>query len=144
LSTTGLAAEFLELEITERLTLDNSIETAQILRELDEHGVRLSIDDFGTGYSALSRLKSYPFDTLKIDKSFVQDAIKDPDDAALVSAIINMAHSMGLRLIAEGVEEEEQVQFLQKAGCDCAQGYLYSQPLPAIEFSQWLDSYIGH
>jgi diguanylate cyclase (GGDEF)-like protein/PAS domain S-box-containing protein len=144
LSTTGLAAEFLELEITERLTLDNSIETAQILRELDEHGVRLSIDDFGTGYSALSYLKSYPFDTLKIDKSFVQDAIKDPDDAALVSAIINMAHSMGLRLIAEGVEEEEQIQFLQKAGCDYAQGCLYSQPLPAIEFSQWLDSYIGH
>lgn len=144
LSTTGLAAEFLDLEITERLILDNSIETAQILRELDEHGVRLSVDDFGTGYSALSYLKSYPFDTLKIDKSFVQDVLKDPDDAALVSVIINMAHSMGLRLIAEGVEEEEQVQFLQKAGCDCAQGYLYSRPLPAIEFSQWLDSYTGH
>lgn len=143
LSTTGLAAELLELEITERLILDNSIETAQILRELDQHGVRLSVDDFGTGYSALSYLKSYPFDTLKIDKSFVQDVLKNPDDAALVSAIINMAHSMGLRLIAEGVEEEEQVQFLQKAGCDCAQGYLYSRPLPAIEFSQWLDSYTG-
>jgi diguanylate cyclase (GGDEF)-like protein len=144
LSSSGLAAEFLELEITERLILDNSIETAQILQELDEHGVRLSVDDFGTGYSALSFLKSFPFDTLKIDKSFVQDVLKDPDDAVLVSAIINMAHSMGLRLIAEGVEEEEQVQFLQKAGCDCAQGYFYSRPLPAIEFSQWLDSYTSH
>jgi diguanylate cyclase (GGDEF)-like protein/PAS domain S-box-containing protein len=144
LSTTGLAAEFLELEITERLTLDSSTETAQILRELDEHGVRLSIDDFGTGYSALSRLKSYPFDTLKIDNSFVRDILKNPDDAVLVSAIINMAHSMRLRLIAEGVEEEKQVQFLQKAGCDCAQGCFYSRPLPAIEFSQWLDSYTGH
>jgi EAL domain-containing protein (putative c-di-GMP-specific phosphodiesterase class I) len=143
LSTTGLAAEFLELEITERLTLDNSTETAQILRELDEHGVRLSIDDFGTGYSALSHLKSYPFDTLKIDKSFVQDVLKNPNDAAFVSAITHMAHSMGLRLIAEGVEEEEQVQFLQKAGCDCVQGCFYSRPLPAIEFSQWLASYTG-
>jgi EAL domain-containing protein (putative c-di-GMP-specific phosphodiesterase class I) len=104
----------------------------------------LSIDDFGTGYSALSRLKSYPFDTLKIDNSFVRDILKNPDDAVLVSAIINMAHSMRLRLIAEGVEEEKQVQFLQKAGCDCAQGCFYSRPLPAIEFSQWLDSYTGH
>ncbi|HEV8077380.1 MAG TPA: EAL domain-containing protein, partial [Marinobacter sp.] len=141
LSTTGLAPELLELEIAERLILDNSIETTQILRQLDEHGVRLSVDDFGTGYSALSFLKSYPFDTLKIDKAFVQEILKDPDDAALVRAIINMAHSLGLRLIAEGVEEQEQVHFLQKAGCDCAQGYLFSPPLPAIEFSQWMDSY---
>ena len=144
LSSSGLAPEMLELEITERLILDNSIETAQILRQLDEHGVRLSVDDFGTGYSALSYLKSYPFDTLKIDKTFVQDVLKDPDDAALVSAIINMAHSMGLRLIAEGVEEEEQVRFLQQEGCDCAQGYLYSRPLPAEEFRQWLNSYPGN
>lgn len=143
LSTTGLAAGFLELEITERLILDNSIETARILRQLDEHGVRLSVDDFGTGYSALSYLKSYPFDTLKIDGAFVQDVLKNPDDAALVSAIINLAHSMGLRPIAEGVEEQEQVQFLQNAGCDYAQGYLFSAPLPAVEFSQWLNSYTG-
>ena len=86
LSTSGLAPEQLELEITERLILDNSIETAEILRQLDKAGIRLSVDDFGTGYSALSYLKSYPFDTLKIDKSFVQDVMKEPEDASLVRA----------------------------------------------------------
>jgi len=138
LSNNGLAPERLELEITERLLLDNSIETAEILRELDRAGVRLSVDDFGTGYSALSYLKSYPFDTLKIDKSFVQDVMKAPDDASLVRAIINMAHSLGLTIIAEGVEDESQTYFLKQEGCDFAQGYFYSHPLPAGEFIEWL------
>lgn len=138
LSASGLAADQLELEITERLILDNSIETAEILRQLDRAGIRLSVDDFGTGYSALSYLKSYPFDTLKIDKSFVQDVMKEPEDASLVRAIINMAHSLGLNVIAEGVEEESQTHFLQQEGCDFCQGYFYSRPLPAKDFEIWL------
>ncbi|QSP94080.1 EAL domain-containing protein [Marinobacter salinisoli] len=136
----GLAPALLELEVTERLILDNSIETAEILRRLDRAGVRLSVDDFGTGYSALSYLKSYPFDTLKIDKSFVQDVMKEPEDASLVKAIINMAHSLGLRVIAEGVEEEAQTHFLKQEGCDFSQGYFYSRPLPHQKFEEWLES----
>ena len=138
LETSGLEPQQLELEITERLILDNTIETADILRQLDQSGIRLSVDDFGTGYSALSYLKSYPFDTLKIDKSFVQDVMKEQDDAALVKAIINMAHSLGLKVIAEGVEEEAQTHFLQLEGCDYSQGYFYSRPLPERDFRDWL------
>lgn len=137
-SSSGLNHNQLELEITERLILDNSIETAEILRQLDDAGVRLSVDDFGTGYSALSYLKSYPFDTLKIDKSFVQDVMKEAEDASLVRAIINMAHSLGLSVIAEGVEEEAQTHFLKQEGCDYSQGYFYSRPLPTEDFETWL------
>jgi len=138
LDESGLEPDQLELEITERLILDNTIETADILRELDQSGIRLSVDDFGTGYSALSYLKTYPFDTLKIDKSFIQDVMKEQDDASLVKAIINMAHSLGLRVIAEGVEEEAQTHFLKVENCDFSQGYFYSQPLPAEDFEAWL------
>jgi len=140
LEQSGLEPDQLELEITERLILDNTIETADILRELDQSGVRLSVDDFGTGYSALSYLKSYPFDTLKIDKSFVQDVMKEEEDASLVRAIINIAHSLGLRVIAEGVEEEPQTHFLKTEGCDFSQGFFYSHPLPPEEFIGWLDN----
>ena len=138
LKASGLPPQQLELEITERLILDNTIETADILRQLDQSGIRLSVDDFGTGYSALSYLKSYPFDTLKIDKSFVQDVMKEREDASLVKAIINMAHSLGLSVIAEGVEEEAQTHFLQQEGCDYSQGYFYSRPMPENEFQEWL------
>ena len=100
--------------------------------------MRLSVDDFGTGFSALSYLKSYPFDTLKIDKSFVRDIMVEQDDASLVKAIINMAHSLGLKVIAEGVEEEAQTHFLQQEGCDYAQGYFYSRPAPESEFENWV------
>lgn len=138
LESSGLPAELLELEITERLILDNSIETTAVLRHLDELGARLSLDDFGTGYSALSYLKTYPFDTLKIDRSFTRDVIRDQDSANLVRAIINMAHSLGLKVIAEGVEDEAQARFLIHEGCDFAQGYLYSRPRPATKFLRWL------
>ena len=136
-----LGATHLELEITERLILDNTIETAEILRRLDKMGVRLSVDDFGTGYSALGYLKSYPFDTLKIDKSFVRDVMTEQEDAALVKAIINMAHSLGLQVIAEGVEEVEQLHFLRQQGCDFAQGFYYNRPAPEKEFLQWIDQH---
>lgn len=138
LEQSSLQPHLLELEITERLILDNTIETARILTRLDGHGVRLSVDDFGTGFSALSYLKSYPFDTLKIDKSFIQDVTREQDDAALVKAIINMAHSLGLKVIAEGVEEESQTHFLRQENCDFAQGYFYSRPVPESDFENWL------
>ncbi|KPQ27942.1 MAG: EAL domain [Marinobacter excellens HL-55] len=140
LNTSGLRPESLELEITERLILDNTIETADILRQLDRTGIRLSLDDFGTGYSALSYLKSYPFDTLKIDKSFIQDVLSESGDASLVRAIINMAHSLGLTVIAEGVEQEAQTYFLKDEGCDYSQGYFYSRPLPEQDFMNWLET----
>ncbi|WP_092021821.1 bifunctional diguanylate cyclase/phosphodiesterase [Marinobacter zhejiangensis] len=138
LQSSGLPAHRLELEITERLILDNSIETSEILSRLDREGVRLSVDDFGTGYSALSYLKSYPFDTLKIDKSFVQDVNAKQEDASLVRAIINMAHSLGLKVIAEGVEDEAQTDFLNEEHCDYSQGYYYSRPMPELDYEDWL------
>ncbi|MGC8120497.1 EAL domain-containing protein [Marinobacter sp. VGCF2001] len=140
LDETGLRPGLLELEITERLILDNSIETADILKQLDRAGILLSVDDFGTGYSALSYLKSYPFDTLKIDKSFIQDVLKENEDASLVRAIINMAHSLGLKVVAEGVEEEQQTHFLKAEHCDFSQGYFYSRPLPETDFIHWLET----
>lgn len=143
LTDTQLDPQFLELEITERLILDNSIETSGIFKHLDEKGVKLSIDDFGTGYSALGYLKSYPFDTLKIDKSFVQDVIESSEDAALVTAIITMAHSLSLKVIAEGVEEAPQLEFLNQHNCDYAQGYYFNRPVPAAEFSAWMTDNIN-
>jgi len=140
LDAAGLEPAMLELEITERLILDNSIETADILRQLDHKGIRLSVDDFGTGYSALSYLKSYPFDTLKIDKSFVQDVLKETEDASLIRAIINMAHSLGLKVVAEGVEEEAQSHFLQSEHCDFSQGYFYGYPMSPQSFIDWLET----
>ncbi|PAV26266.1 diguanylate cyclase [Tamilnaduibacter salinus] len=136
----GLPAGQLELEITERLILDDSIEASDTLSRLDELGVRLSVDDFGTGYSALSYLKSYPFDTLKIDKTFIGDVMIEEDDAALVRAIITMAHSLGLEVIAEGVEDESQTHFLQDHGCDFSQGYFYCRPIVADEFVEWIQT----
>ncbi|SFR43112.1 PAS domain S-box-containing protein/diguanylate cyclase (GGDEF) domain-containing protein [Marinobacter daqiaonensis] len=138
LADTGMDPQRVELEITERLILDNTIETAAILNQLDTAGLRLSVDDFGTGFSALSYLKSYPFDTLKVDKSFIADVLVSVDDASLVRAIITMAHSLNLRVIAEGVEEDGQTRFLQDLRCDYAQGYFYSRPVPEAEFLDWL------
>ena len=136
----GLDPTRLELEITERLILDNSIETSKILHRLDEHGIRLSIDDFGTGFSALSYLKSYPFDTLKIDKSFINEVTHKPGDASLVRAIVSMARSLELDVIAEGVENVEQSHFLMAESCDLSQGYFYSHPIPNVAFLQWLQT----
>ncbi|WP_253938380.1 bifunctional diguanylate cyclase/phosphodiesterase [Hahella sp. HN01] len=138
LEVNDLAGEYLELEITERLLLDDSIETFEILHKLDAMGVKLSVDDFGTGYSALSYLKSYPFDSLKIDRSFVKDVNTEAEDAALVTAIITMAHSLGLKVIGEGVEDAAQMQFLRSKGCDYAQGYYYNRPVAESDFCNWI------
>jgi len=137
LADAGLPAGRLELEITESSLVDlhANLQTMQRLKAL---GIELSIDDFGTGYSSLSYLKRFPVDRLKIDASFVRDVAIDPDDAAIASAIIGLAHHLQLRVIAEGVESAEQFEFLRREGCDEVQGYLFARPMPAAEASDWL------
>ncbi|KAF0191512.1 MAG: signal transduction protein [Gammaproteobacteria bacterium] len=127
---TGLETRWLELEITESLLMNNERLTLEMLQALSDAGIRLSIDDFGTGYSSLGYLKRFPIDTLKIDRSFVRDITTDPDDAAIVTAIIAMATSLKLDVIAEGVETRAQLDFLKERQCVCLQGYLFSRPLP--------------
>lgn len=109
------------------------------LKSLNKLGVGIAMDDFGTGYSSLSYLRSYPFDTLKIDRSFVNDITIDPADRELVNATIAMAHGLGLRVIAEGVETEEQLLHLAEHGCEMAQGYLFSQPVSAKKITRMLE-----
>ncbi|HEX6739193.1 MAG TPA: EAL domain-containing protein [Vicinamibacteria bacterium] len=136
----SLAPERLELEVTESSAMENPEAAAAIMRELKGLGVRISIDDFGTGYSSLSHLKRLPFDMLKIDKSFIRDITSDPDDAAIVSAVIAMAHTLKLRVVAEGVETEEQMRFLTDEGCDRVQGWLFSRPLPTDQLPETLSA----
>jgi diguanylate cyclase (GGDEF)-like protein/PAS domain S-box-containing protein len=135
----ALDARYLELEITESTVMHRAEEAVVTLAHLDEIGVRLSIDDFGTGYSSLSVLKRFPVHKLKIDQSFVREITTDEDDAAIVGAIIAMARSLGLKVIAEGVETPEQLNFLGKLHCDEYQGYLFSKPVPASEFAAILE-----
>jgi diguanylate cyclase (GGDEF)-like protein/PAS domain S-box-containing protein len=135
LEETELEPQYLELEITETMTMDvdHAIRT---LKQLHELGVQISIDDFGTGYSSLHYLKKFSIDRLKIDQSFVRDIMTDPSDASIVGTIISMAHHLGLEVIAEGVEEKEQLCFLQTQKCDVVQGYYFSKPIPAYEFEE--------
>ena len=132
LAETGLEAQYLELEITESMTMDVKYATACLL-DLAELGVRISIDDFGTGYSSFHHLKNFPIHRLKIDRSFVRDIRQDPNDAAIVAAIIAMAHNLNLPVIAEGVETEDQLDFLKAHRCDGFQGYYRSPPVPVRE-----------
>ncbi|MBS4097911.1 MAG: EAL domain-containing protein, partial [Sulfuricella sp.] len=138
LRSTGYQAEHLELEITESLIMQGTGKTIAILEEISAAGIRVSLDDFGTGYSSLSYLKRFPIDTVKIDRSFVRDIHTDPNDAAITSAIIAMAHSLKLSVIAEGVETVEQLAFLREQGCEEYQGYFYSPPLPADEIVRFM------
>jgi diguanylate cyclase (GGDEF)-like protein/PAS domain S-box-containing protein len=138
---TGLPASCLELEITESVIVQHSEEVIARFAALDAMGVRISIDDFGTGYSSLSYLKRFAIHQLKIDQSFVRDISSDPDDAAIVSAIIAISHSLGLKVVAEGVETAEQLAFLRSLGCDGAQGYYFSRPVGADEFARLLESW---
>ncbi len=130
----GLAPECLELELTEGVAMDDPVGAIAVMKRLTQRGVRVSIDDFGTGYSSLSYLKRFSAYKLKIDQSFVRDIAVDPDDKAIVVAIIAMARSLGFRSIAEGVETPGQLEFFREQGCDEVQGYLYSRPLPAPQF----------
>ncbi len=131
-----LEPSLLELEITEGVLIEDITEASRILRILGAMGVRLSIDDFGTGYSSLHYLRRLPINAMKIDKSFVKDIATDPDDAAIVTAICTLAHAMGIRVIAEGVETPGQREFLEKIDCDAMQGYLYSPPLSSAEIER--------
>ncbi|MCW4244852.1 MAG: EAL domain-containing protein [Candidatus Thiodiazotropha taylori] len=127
------------LEITESVFLGEHREPGVRLGKLRKQGIGISIDDFGTGYSSLSYLKRFPVDKIKIDQSFVRDVTTDPEDAALCEAIIAMAHHLGLKVVAEGVETAAQWQFLRNSGCDYAQGYYFSQPMTASDFTDHLD-----
>ncbi|HWU83944.1 MAG TPA: EAL domain-containing protein, partial [Rhodocyclaceae bacterium] len=131
LAATGLPPEYLELELTESLSMDDPENTIGILRALKDMGVMLSIDDFGTGYSNLNYLKRFPLDKLKLDQSFVRELISNADDLAISRAVIAMGHTLRLKVIAEGVETEGQRQLLAGSGCDEMQGYLFSRPLGA-------------
>jgi EAL domain-containing protein (putative c-di-GMP-specific phosphodiesterase class I) len=133
-----LPANCLELELTEGMLMEDIEQSRVDLRELKDMGVRLAVDDFGTGYSSLSYLKRFPLDTLKIDRSFIQDLPGDHDDAAITTAIIRLAKSLGLTTVAEGVETEAQRALLLAEGCDCLQGYLWGRPVPAAELEALL------
>jgi diguanylate cyclase (GGDEF)-like protein/PAS domain S-box-containing protein len=130
---TGLTPESLELEITESVVMDNQEHAEKVLNELKDMGLHLTMDDFGTGYSSLAYLKRFPFDSVKIDQSFVRGIPESADDAAIIEAIIAMARSLQLKVVAEGVETVEQYDFMRKLGCDYIQGYYFSKPIPANE-----------
>lgn len=138
LEETGLPPHSLELEITESLLMKDVEQATKILCDLKAIGVKLAIDDFGTGYSSLNYLKRFPIDRLKIDQSFVRDITTDPDDATITMAIITLAHSLSLTVVAEGVEHEGQLAFLRKKHCDEIQGYYFSRPLPPEQLDQLL------
>jgi diguanylate cyclase (GGDEF)-like protein/PAS domain S-box-containing protein len=133
-----IAPELLELELTESSLMSNAEDTISVLQNLKALGIQISIDDFGTGYSSLAYLKRFPIDKLKIDIAFVREVTSNPDDAAIVLAIINMAHSLKLHVIAEGVEKDAQLAYLRRHGCDEMQGYYFSRPLPEQEFEMML------
>ncbi|MDP2678332.1 MAG: EAL domain-containing protein, partial [Rhodoferax sp.] len=138
----NLPHQYLELELTEAVAMSSPQEAIAVMDQLHARGVRISIDDFGTGYSSLSYLKRFKVNKLKIDQSFVRDISDDPDDKAIVIAIINMADGLGLKTIAEGVETEGQLDFLRTHGCHEIQGYLFSKPLPAEQFEIYLKEFI--
>ena len=136
----GLEPRFLELELTETLLMENTDSSMAILSELEKLGVELSIDDFGTGYSSLGYLKSFPLSALKIDQSFVREVTESIDNAVIVNATIALAQSLKLRVIAEGIETEEQLDFLARHGCEEGQGFLFGKPMPFDEFEAWLEA----
>ena len=134
----GVAPAGIELELTESFLMDNAIATVESLEKLKAIGVSLAIDDFGTGYSSLNYLHQFPIDKLKIDQSFVRDMLDDPADLAITQAIIGLGHTLGLRVVAEGVEHAEEAELLRQSGCDELQGYLFGKPMPAAELQAWL------
>lgn len=136
LESSGLNPVHLELELTESMLIQDLERTISILRSLKDIGVQLSIDDFGTGYSSLSCLKNLPLNTLKLDRSFVRLIHSERSDQAVSRAIIVLAHNLGLRVIAEGVETKDQLEFLRNIGCDMAQGFLFSKPVHPADFSR--------
>jgi len=135
---TGVAPHWLEVELTEGSLMENTQHTIASLHRLRDLGVKISIDDFGTGYSSLAYLRRFPIDTLKIDIAFIREVTTNPQDAAITRTIIELAHSLSLQVVAEGVETQAQLAFLKDAGCDQIQGYLFSRPLPAATLERLL------
>jgi len=133
----GLDPQWLELEITESAIMKDAEQNAEMLRKFREMGASIAIDDFGTGYSSLSYLKHFPITRLKIDRSFVRDITSNPDDAAIAEIIIAMAQTLKLEVIAEGVETRSQLEFLSFNNCVEMQGFLFSRPVPAAEFTRF-------
>jgi diguanylate cyclase (GGDEF)-like protein/PAS domain S-box-containing protein len=143
LDDTGLDPRYLELELTESALMKHAELAASILSTLRAVGVRVTVDDFGTGYSSLSYLRKFPLDALKIDQSFVRQIATIPDETAIVRAMINMGRSLNLRVIAEGVETQDQLDFLKIHQCDEAQGYFFSPPIPSQQFARLIGAYVG-
>jgi len=129
LAATGLDPRYLEIELTENMVMHDAEQMVETLHAIKRLGVQIAVDDFGTGYSSLSYLKRFPVDRLKVDRSFVQDIATDADDAAIVRTIIALGHNLGLRVVAEGVETDEQMAFLGANACDEIQGYYFSKPV---------------
>ncbi|MEJ2360147.1 MAG: EAL domain-containing protein [Gammaproteobacteria bacterium] len=134
----GISPQQLQLEVTESVLLDRSHSANKILARLSDNGVKLAIDDFGTGYSSLSYLKQYPFDTLKFDRSFIQGITSSDNGAAIVASVINLGHSLGMTVVAEGVESQQQLTILHDHACDQFQGYLFGYPMSACSSTNWL------
>ena len=135
LKQSGANANLLKLELTESLLLGDIQDAIRKMGELRQSGMRFALDDFGTGYSSLSYLRQLPLDELKIDQSFVRDVLTDPNDAAIAKTVIALAHSLGLSVVAEGVETVGQREFLARHGCELFQGFLFGQPLPVAEIN---------
>jgi EAL domain-containing protein (putative c-di-GMP-specific phosphodiesterase class I) len=138
LAASGLQPDQLELEITETVLMNNNEATLAALHQLRSLGVRISMDDFGTGYSSLSYLRSFPFDKIKIDQSFVRDLAERPDSIAIIRAVTGLGQSFGITTTAEGVETQEQLDQMRAEGCSEVQGYFYSKPVPAGEIARLL------
>jgi len=136
-----LTGNLLELEITETVLAENTEHCIELMKQLKEKHIKFSIDDFGTGYSSMSYLKKFPIDTLKIDRAFVRECHIDHEDAAICTAILTLGKSLGLKIVAEGIELEAQLEFLKKLGCDDYQGYLFSKPISTLETTRLLQKY---
>jgi EAL domain-containing protein (putative c-di-GMP-specific phosphodiesterase class I) len=138
LADAGIEARYLEIELTETAVMTDPGESVGILERLSRMGVIVSVDDFGTGYSSMSYLRRFPIDKLKIDRSFITNVMTSADDASIVQAIISLAHGLRLKVVAEGIESAEQVQFLRSLGCDQYQGFYFSRPVDAADFEKML------
>jgi EAL domain-containing protein (putative c-di-GMP-specific phosphodiesterase class I) len=136
----GLAPRYLEVELTESAVMSDPEQSVAILEQLCAMGIQVSVDDFGTGYSSMSYLRRFPIDKLKIDRVFIHELASRPADANIVRAIVSLAHSLNLEVVAEGVETPAQLDFLEAAGCDEYQGYHYSPPLPADQFRRLIEN----
>ena len=140
LFSSGMSPILLQLEVTESMVMRNVARAVRVLDAIQSRGIRLAIDDFGTGYSSMSLMKQFPIDTIKIDRSFVRDLPQDTEDCAIAEAIIGMGKALGMTIVAEDIETEDQQTFLRDHACDEMQGYLFSKPVPAQQMAELLRS----